>query len=214
MDEYITMSPKEVIKYDIIKKLINREINGTEAANMLNLTIRHVRRLKKKVNKKGIKGLIHGNRGTASNRKIPDKKKEKIKKLLHSKYPDFGPTFAAEKLDEIHSIKHDPKTIRSIMIAENLWKPKQKKKEKHREWRQRKAGEGEMIQYDGSYEHWFEDRGEEICLLAGIDDAPIAGFGLNSIITRVLSQLLASGVNMLNDLASPTPYMLISSALI
>jgi transposase-like protein len=57
------------------------------------------------------------------------------------------------------------------MITEGLWEPKRKKKEKHRAWRQRKASKGEMLQYDGSYEYWFENRGEKCCLLAGIDDA-------------------------------------------
>ncbi|MCF7820079.1 MAG: ISNCY family transposase [Candidatus Pacebacteria bacterium] len=57
------------------------------------------------------------------------------------------------------------------MISEGLWKPKQKKKGKYHAWRQRKANQGEMIQYDGSYEYWFEDRGEKCCLLACIDDA-------------------------------------------
>lgn len=171
MDTYITMSQKEVKKYDIIKKLINKELNGSEAARLLDLTTRHVRRLKKKVKENGIKALIHGSRGEPGNRGIPDKEKQKIIKLLRKHYYDFGPTLASEKLDELHGIKRDKGTIRSIMIAEELWKPKAKKKEKHREWRQRKASFGEMVQYDGSYEHWFEDRGGEICLLACIDDA-------------------------------------------
>lgn len=99
------------------------------------------------------------------------KKRKQVIDLLHKKYPDFGPTFATEKLSEIHDIELDPKTIRTIMIKEELWKPKNKKKETHREWRQRKAHKGEMIQYDGSYEYWFENRGEKYCLLASIDDA-------------------------------------------
>jgi hypothetical protein len=43
----------------------------------------------------------------------------------------------------------------------------------HRAWRERRSCYGEMIQFDGSYEHWFEDREKsgEVCLLAGIDDA-------------------------------------------
>lgn len=58
------------------------------------------------------------------------------------------------------------------MFTEELWKPKQKKKDKeHRQWRQPKASYGEMIQFDGSYERWFEGRGQELCLLAAIDDA-------------------------------------------
>jgi len=171
MDSYITMSQKEVKKYDIIKKVISKELNGSEAAGLLNLTVRHIRRLKKKVNQNGIKGLIHGNRGRIGNRRIPDKERQKIADLLREHYHDFGPTLASEKLSERHGIKRDKGTIRSIMISEDIWQPRRKKKETHREWRQRKASEGEMIQYDGSYEYWFEDRGEKCCLLAGIDDA-------------------------------------------
>lgn len=171
MDNYITMSQKEIKKYDIVKKLISKELNGSEAAELLNLTTRQIRRLKAKVGKNGIKGLIHGNRGKPSNRRIPDKERQRIANLIKRKFSDFGPTLAAEKLDELHKIKRDKGTVRSIMIAEEIWKPKRKKEEKHREWRQRKAGYGEMVQYDGSYEHWFENRGKEICLLASIDDA-------------------------------------------
>jgi len=171
MDKYITMSQKEVKKYDIIKKLINKELNGSDAAKLLDMTTRHVRRLKNKVVKKGIKGLIHGNRGKPSNRMMLDKERTEIIDLLHKHYHDFGPTLAAEKLEERHKIKRDKGTIRSIMITEELWKPKQKKKEQHREWRQRKANKGELIQYDGSYEYWFENRDEKCCLLASIDDA-------------------------------------------
>ena len=171
MDNYMTMSQKEVKRYDIIKKTISKELNGSEAAKLLNLTVRHIRRIKKKVNKDGIKGLIHGNRGKLGNRRIPDKEKKEIVELLKKHYSDFGPLLASEKLEERHGIKRDKGTVRSIMIAEEIWKPKQKKKETHREWRQRKANKGEMVQYDGSYEYWFEDRGEECCLLASIDDA-------------------------------------------
>lgn len=171
MDNHIIMSQKEASRYDIIQKALKKEIKGIEAAEMLNLTDRHIRRLKKKVAKEGLRGLIHAGRGKPSKRKLPEKESEKIKKLLHKHYPDFGPTFAAEKLDEIHQIKRDPKTIRAIMIAEELWKPRRKKKQEYRSWRQRRAAFGELEQYDGSYEYWFEDRGKKCCLLAAIDDA-------------------------------------------
>ena len=171
MDKYITMSQKEVKRYDIIKKLINRELKEKEVSSLLKLTSRHIRRLKKRVNEYGIKGLTHGNRGKTSNHKMPDEERQKIVYLINKYYSDFGPLLASEKLEEKHKIKRDKSTIRTIMINENIWTPKKKKKEKHREWRQRKASFGEMIQYDGSYEYWFEDRGEKYCLLACIDDA-------------------------------------------
>ena len=94
--------------------------------------------------------------------------------LLHQRYPDFKPTFASEKLRENHGLDHDPKTIRQIMMDEGLWRPRSTPSApNHRSWRERKACLGEMIQFDGSYAHWFEDRngtGEQ-CLLAAIDDA-------------------------------------------
>ena len=171
MDTNITMSLPEVKKYDIIKKLINKELNGSQAAKLLNLTTRHIRRLKVKVVKTGIKGLIHGNRGKPGNRRLPDQERKRIADLIKQKYPDFGPTLATEKLTELDKIERSRGAVRSIMIAEEIWQPRRKKKETHRQWRQRKANKGELVQYDGSYEHWFEDRGGEICLLASIDDA-------------------------------------------
>lgn len=171
MDNLITMSSKEVNKYDIIKKIINKELNGSEAAKLLHLSTRQVRRLKGKVLVSGAKGLAHGNRGNPSGRSIPDEEKQKIVKLIKEKYTDFGPLLASEKLEELHQIKRSSGAIRSIMIKNDLWTPHRKKKETHRSWRERKASKGELIQYDGSYEHWFENRGEKCCLLAGIDDA-------------------------------------------
>ncbi len=171
MDNYITMSQKEINKYDIIKKLINKELNGTEVSKILNLSTRQIRRLKRKVQDQGAKGLVHGSRGRSSNRATPEKEKDKIIKLLHKHYHDFGPLLASEKLERIHSIKKDKTTIRAIMISEGLWKPKRKKKETHRSWRQRKASSGELLQYDGSYEYWFENRGKKCCLLSCVDDA-------------------------------------------
>lgn len=170
----ITMSAKELDRFQIIKKLIGKHINGTKAANLLHLSVRQVKRLKARMIKSGAKGLIHGNRGQESHNRIDDDEKKKIIELLHKHYHDFKPTFANEKMFENHGINHDSKTIRQIMIEEGLWKPRCKKQAAvHREWRERKFCYGEMIQFDGSYEHWFEDRNNtgEVCLLAAIDDA-------------------------------------------
>lgn len=170
----IAMSAKELDRFQIIKKLIARNLNGTEAAKLLRLSVRQVKRLKAKVIHFGVQGLIHGNRGQASHNQINDKEKKKIIALLRQHYPDFKPTFAREKLWENHRIDHDAKTIRRIMINEGLWKSRpQKRAVVYRAWRERRSCYGEMLQFDGSYEHWFEDRQNtgEVCLLAAIDDA-------------------------------------------
>lgn len=169
---FITMSVKELDRFQVIKKLVAQHINGTAAASLLGLSIRQVKRLKAKVLQNGAKGLIHQSRGKIGHNHLPSSERQKISDLVQKNYYDFGPTFAAEKLSHLHHINRDPKTIRQIMIDEGLWKPKIKKAASiHRVWRERKSCYGEMIQFDGSYELWFENRGMKYCLLAAIDDA-------------------------------------------
>jgi len=186
---FLTMSKREVSRYDIIQRLNRGEINGTKAAELMRLSTRHVRRMKAAVNKYGPSGLIHGNRGKTGNNKISAKEREEIVKLLHKHYYDLWPTHACEKLKK-HGIKRDPKTIRSIMINEGLWKEKKKKRSAHRQWRMRKAFFGEMQQFDGSYHDWFENK-EKQCLLLSVDDATgditYAKFGKDEGVLEVFS---------------------------
>jgi hypothetical protein len=124
------------------------------------------------VKKHGIKGIIHKLRGTTGNHKLPEATFENATTYLKENYADFGPTLAQEKLEEIHKLEIGISTVRKIMIAEKLFKPKPRKKSgEYREWRERKESFGEMCQFDGSYHKWLEERAPECCLLASIDDA-------------------------------------------
>ena len=91
-NKLIVMTQKEVQRYEIIKELIDQKINGTQAAKQLALSIRQTKRLKGRVKKEGIQGIIHKNRGKQSKKKIPDKTKKKIVKLIKEKYHDFTRT--------------------------------------------------------------------------------------------------------------------------
>lgn len=167
----VTVSPEIVRRYDIINQLLRGAINGTQASELLGLTVRQVRRLKGNVKQYGISTLLHGNRGRTSNRRLPKKERQNIIRIIRQHYPDFGPTFACEKLRERHGIDHHPTTIRQLMIDEGLWRLRSKKREDHREWRQRRSHVGALVQFDGSYEYWFEDRAGKSCLLSAVDDA-------------------------------------------
>ena len=170
----IPMSSKELKYIEIILRVIARELTGVEAAELLNIADRTVRRLKAAVEKNGPSALAHKARGRTGNHRIPENERRKIENLLIDKYYDFTPTFAAEKLDEIHGLKHDRKTIGAIMIALGLKEPPRPigATTVHRNWREPRARFGELVQFDGSYHEWFEDRvaGKQ-CLLAAIDDA-------------------------------------------
>jgi len=172
MEYDIVMTNKEARRHKIINNLIHGKINGTQAAKQLDLSIRQTKRLKARVSKEGIKGIIHKLRGTQGNNKLDEKIVEKAIVFIKEKYSDFGPTFAQEKLAEINKLKIGVSTVRKIMIDEKLFTPRHRKKNKeYREWRERKAAYGEMGQFDGSYHDWFEGRAPECCLLANIDDA-------------------------------------------
>lgn len=172
MAQLITMSAQELSRYEVIKKLIAKQINGTEAAAQLRLSVRQVKRLKAKVLQRGHQGIIHGNRGKASNRKISQQKINQLKRIVGEQYRDFGPTFAAEKLEETHQLKIGKEKLRQLMTGWGFWQHRPRKKNgEYRQWRPRKEHYGEMIQFDGSYHFWFEDRAPACCLLAAIDDA-------------------------------------------
>jgi transposase len=166
----ISMTEKELTRHSIIKNLIAGKINGTEASKQICVSIRQVRRMKTRVKKKGVEGIIHGNRSRESNRKIDDRIITKTIKLLKEKYCGFKPTLAMEKLLELDKIELSNEKVRQIMIENKLWKVKPRKQSKKKYfWRARKDNFGEMEQFDGSYHNWFGK--EESCLLLSVDDA-------------------------------------------
>ena len=173
-DARISMSQKEIDRYSILKKLIAKKISGSKAAELLRRSLRQTWRLKAAVEEGGVAALVHGNRGRAGNRRMPETERKKIATIIKKDYADFGPTLATQHLADDHKIERHKETIRQIMIAEDIWKPRRGTTGAvHRSWRQRKAHEGELIQFDGSYHNWLEGRDgtPEQCLLAAIDDA-------------------------------------------
>jgi hypothetical protein len=164
------MSQGECQRLHIVRKAIDKELTQVEAAEILDLSDRQVKRIVKRVREEGDTGIAHKLRGKESNRAIAKKVKEKAIKIYQEKYPDFGPLLASEKLFELNKIKVSDKTLRSWLIEAGLWQLSRKQR-KHRRWRERKHRLGEMVQVDGSHHDWFEGRGPECVLMGYIDDA-------------------------------------------
>ncbi|MFH1414481.1 MAG: ISNCY family transposase [Elusimicrobiota bacterium] len=178
--DIINMSGKELNRLNLIHKVLDRRLSQKEAADMLKLTDRHIRRIVKKIRLYGDRAIIHARRGKESKRKFTDDFKDKVVKTVKTSYSDFGPTLAAEKLDELDSIKLSRETLRKWMIEKNIWIPRKlKDKGSAHYWRKRKDYFGEMTQTDGSIHDWLEGRGPEMILMAYNDDATgnvFAGF--------------------------------------
>lgn len=92
MSQSIIMSKKELDRVSILTKLKDRRINNATAAKLMRVSIRQVKRLKKRFKKSGAIGLIHKSRGKTGHNRLPDELTNKAKKLLQEKYSDFRPT--------------------------------------------------------------------------------------------------------------------------
>lgn len=168
--DIISMSQKELKRLHVIRKVLDGELYQVEAAGILSLSSRQVGRLTKRVRVEGDMGLAHKSRGRPSGREFPEEVKDLVIRLYRDKYQGFGPTLAGEKLFERDGIKLNDETLRLWLMKSGDWK-KGRKKRTHRQWRERKAHFGEMLQMDGSHHDWLEGRGPELVLMGCIDDA-------------------------------------------
>ena len=177
MDEdIIAMSRRQWGRYQMIDRSLKKEITQAKAAELLELSERQVRRLVKRVRLKGVRGLVHGNRGRPSPRKMSPELVDRIASIIGERYPDFAPLHAAEKLWERHKVRVSREKVRRIMMAKGLWKRRRRRKADHI-WRERKPHCGEMVQLDGSHHEWLEKRGPRLVLMGYVDDASSRVFG-------------------------------------
>jgi hypothetical protein len=169
------MSSRELERVEVMGRVGSGELKLSDAAVMLELSYRQTKRLWRRYRRVGSKGLKHGNAGGASNRSKPLKLRRRVLNLIKQKYSGseeerFGPTLAAEHLAEEDGIVMDHETLRRWMLAERLWS-RQRKRKKHCQRRERKSHFGELVQLDGSFHDWLEERGPRGCLMDMVDDA-------------------------------------------
>jgi len=173
MDEAgtLTMSAKELDRLEILGRVLERRLTQAQAAEQLGLGLRQVERLCRKLRTEGPRGLTSQKRGRTSNRKLPGELRERTLGLVQSRYSDFGPTLAAEKLRERHGIVLSVESLRRWMIDAELWVPRSQRARRVHQPRHRRSCFGELIQIDGCDHAWFEDRGPKCTLLVYVDDA-------------------------------------------
>lgn len=165
------MSDVELARFDTLVRVDRGELAIADAVALLLLSERHVFRLLDRLRSDGAAGLASRRRGRPSNRRLPDDIRTAAITLVRARYHDFGPTFAAEKLAELHDIHLSKETLRKLMIADGLWTERRARRARVYQPRYRRDCLGELIQIDGSTHWWFEDRGPQTSLLVFIDDA-------------------------------------------
>ena len=175
------MSEEEVRRAGVLKRVKAGELRQVEAAEVLGLSYRQVKRIYQRFVGEGTNGLVHRSAGKPSNRARPAKERQQILKLVKKRYSGapgerFGPTLAAEHLEEDYGLVVDAETLRRWMLAEGLW-TRERKRKPYRQRRVRRAHCGELVQMDGSFEAWLEERGPRGCLIHMVDDATSKSLG-------------------------------------
>jgi len=166
----LRMSEKERDRMKVLAEVEAGHLKQKDAARLLGISPRQVRRSLRRFQEEGDKGLVHRSRGRGSNRRIDQSLKERALSLVKKKYKGFGPTLACEQLAKADGLSLSVETVRKWMTEEGYWKPKKRRIEVH-QWRARRPCFGEMVQMDTSIHDWFEGRGESAVLISMIDDA-------------------------------------------
>ncbi len=165
--EVITLSQREVTRYEVIKGTIERKISNSEAAKVLGISRRQVIRIKNKVRRGGLKGIVHGNRGNRPKLAISNETKEMILSLYQHRYNGFNVSHRGEFLKEAHGIDVSRETLRNLLLNSGL-RRKVKSPPKHRSRRTRMPKSGLLVQMDSSEHHWLVEN--TLWLIATIDD--------------------------------------------
>lgn len=142
-----------------------------KAALLLGISERQCYRIKRRVSKEGVRGVIHRNRGRPCKRKVKEKTVRRVVELARGKYQGFNDHHLTEKLKEEENVELSRESVRRILRSHGVATPRKRRGSKHRSRRERREAEGMMLQVDGSPHDWLEGRGPRLCLIGAIDDA-------------------------------------------
>jgi transposase len=167
---WLQMSKQELRRVEVLTEVLAGRRTTESAAGELGVSLRQAQRLAVRYRDGGGGALIHKSRGRSASNKLNAGVRELVLELIRQNYHDFGPTFAAEMLQERHGIEVSRETLRKWMVEAGVWLSRKQRRSFHQP-RLRRESLGELVQIDGSEHRWFEQRGEACTLLVFIDDA-------------------------------------------
>jgi transposase len=170
MTETFSLTREELRRVEVLARVDSGLLTASDAAKLLELSIRQVRRILAAYRKEGPAALAHGNRGRQPKQTIPVATRERVVELTRSKYLDYNHQHLSEELLS-DGIAISRNSVRRILDAVGIKSPKKRRRPKHRSRRERYPQEGMLVQVDGSPHDWLEGRGPRLTLHAAIDDA-------------------------------------------
>lgn len=177
--ERTAMSDRDLLRVSVLSRLVSGELTSVESAELLALSVRQVKRLKKRYVERGAKSIRHALLNRPSNHGRGASERDRAIEIVRDRYGGsvdkgahqrFGPTLAAEQLLEDEGMEIPVSTLRRWMVESKLWTRRRKWRARFKR-RDRKEHFGELVQLDGSFHDWLEGRGPYGCLMTMTDDA-------------------------------------------
>jgi transposase len=203
--ETLLWSQREIDRLAILARLSERRIRTAEAATALGISERQLRRLRSRLRADGPAGIRSKHFGRAPNNRLDPGIAAEALALVQLHYADFGPTFANEKLRELHGIVLSTESLRTLMRRAGLWKAKARKRNVHQP-RDRRPYFGELVQIDGSRHDWFEGRAPTCTLLVYVDDATSALLALQFVKSESTSTYFSLTADYLRQFGKPRAF--------
>jgi transposase len=169
--ENVTLNQREQNRLRVLNEVNQGKLKIQQAAALMELSLRHAKRLLAGYRKEGAPALAHGNRGRRPYNAIDRVIQEQVIELARSRYSGFNQQHLSEKLDEKEGLPLSRSTVRRILLKEGIASPRKRRAPRHRSRRERYPRSGMLLQTDGSPHDWLEGRGPQMCLIGAIDDA-------------------------------------------
>src|ERR1700685_4096111 len=169
--ETFSLSPKELQQCTVISRCVQGDLTCARAAELLDLTPRHIKRLKARYRQGSAPALAHVSRGRSSPRRLPVRTRARVLQLARTRYAGFNDRHLCEKLCELEGFSLGRETLRRLLRSAGIGSPRKRRTPRHRQRRLARAREGERLLLDASLHHWLEDRGPQLTLLGFLDDA-------------------------------------------
>src|SRR5947208_15602530 len=119
--ETFTLSRKELHRPGLLKALCGGRLTNAQVAAALRITVRQVRRLKRRFEAGGPGALLHGNRDRPSPRRLPAAVRDAVVRLMTTVYVGFNDTYLTEKLRVHHALGISREPV--APSRQQLWRP-------------------------------------------------------------------------------------------
>jgi transposase len=171
MRERLTVNSRDQQRIAVLGRWREGALTVDEAAALLGASERTAWRLLGRFRAMGVEGIVHGNRGRASPRRLPAVMRERIVELAEGRYRGVNDSHLAEILATDEAIVIGRSSLQRLLRRSGVGTTRRRRAPRYRSRRERMPQAGLLVQIDGSPHDWLEDRGPRLTLVGAIDDA-------------------------------------------